>query len=126
MATALIRLGGITSHGGSVIEASGHCGNGNLGLVRTGGVNSCPIPGLGQNPIISGDISMLIDGSAGEVAGITAWQLAHYEGAANASQVLCVSNQGVCERAALIMRSGNTLSSWPMPTLFTHLRSQNP
>jgi uncharacterized Zn-binding protein involved in type VI secretion len=63
MATALIRLGDITSHGGSVIEASGHCDSNNLGLARTGDLTSRPILGLRQNPIISGDISSIIDSS---------------------------------------------------------------
>ncbi len=63
MAGALIRLGDTTSHGGTVIEASGHSDSGGLGLARAGDMTSCPIHGHGQNPIIGGDQSMIVDGS---------------------------------------------------------------
>jgi hypothetical protein len=47
-------------------------------------------------------------GRAGAVSGLTALALAHCEVAANASQVLCVSNQDAYERVALIVRPENT------------------
>lgn len=62
MARALIRLGDSTSHGGTVIEASGMSGSGNMGISRVGDKVTCPIPGHGTNPIVSGDPTFIVDG----------------------------------------------------------------
>ena len=62
MAGPLIRLGDKTSHGGSVIEASTLSDVGGVGIARVGDKTSCPIPGHGTNPIVSGDMTMIVDG----------------------------------------------------------------
>ena len=63
MAGALIRLGDKTSHGGTVIEASGHTDSGGIPVARVGDKVSCPIRGHGCPPIVSGDATLIIDGS---------------------------------------------------------------
>ena len=62
MAGPLIRLGDKTSHGGTVIEASTLSDIGGIGIARVGDKTSCPIPGHGTNPIVSGDMTMIVDG----------------------------------------------------------------
>ncbi len=62
MASALIRLGDTTSHGGVVIEASGKSFTGNVSIARMGDKVTCPIPGHGTNPIVSGDPTFIVDG----------------------------------------------------------------
>ncbi|MEO7496731.1 MAG: PAAR domain-containing protein [Massilia sp.] len=58
----VIRLGDKTSHGGAVIEASTHTTSGGIGVARMGDKVSCPLPGHGSNPIVSGDASLIVDG----------------------------------------------------------------
>jgi uncharacterized Zn-binding protein involved in type VI secretion len=60
MAGPLIRLGDKTSHGGVVIEASQYSDSGGIGIARMGDKASCPIHGSG--PIVSGDMTMIVDG----------------------------------------------------------------
>lgn len=62
MARALIRLGDSTSHGGTVIEASTIRRSGGIGIARVGDKVTCPIPGHGTNPIVSGDLTFIVDG----------------------------------------------------------------
>lgn len=62
MAQAFIVLGDRTSHGGTVIEASGHTSTGDLAVARLGDKVSCPKKGHGTCPIISGDPTVIIDG----------------------------------------------------------------
>ncbi|HEY4317359.1 MAG TPA: PAAR domain-containing protein [Herbaspirillum sp.] len=63
MSRAVIVLGDKTSHGGSVIEASGQTSSGNIKVARVGDKVSCPIPGHGNNPISTGDVTLTIDGA---------------------------------------------------------------
>lgn len=62
MAAPLIRLGDKTSHGGVVIEASQYSDSGGIPIARMGDKVACPIPGHGANPIISGDMTLIVDG----------------------------------------------------------------
>ena len=62
MSGPIIRLGDKTSHGGAVIEASPHTTSGNIAVARMGDKVSCPLPGHGSTPIISGDATMIVDG----------------------------------------------------------------
>lgn len=62
MAGPLIRLGDKTSHGGAVIEASTQSDIGGIGIARMGDKTSCPLPGHGITPIVSGDMTMIVDG----------------------------------------------------------------
>jgi uncharacterized Zn-binding protein involved in type VI secretion len=60
MAGPFILLGDKTSHGGAVIEASQHSDSGGVGIARMGDKVSCPRHG--NNPIVSGDATMIVDG----------------------------------------------------------------
>ncbi len=60
MAGPLIRLGDKTSHGGAVLEASQHSDSGGIGIARVGDKVSCPKHGNGT--IVSGDMTMIVDG----------------------------------------------------------------
>lgn len=60
MAGPLIRLGDKTSHGGVVIEASGASDAGGVGIARVGDKSACPLHG--PQPIVSGDLSLQVDG----------------------------------------------------------------
>jgi uncharacterized Zn-binding protein involved in type VI secretion len=62
MASPLIRLGDKSSHGGTVLEASSFTSGGGSGVARVGDKVSCPIPGHGTGPIVSGDPGMLVAG----------------------------------------------------------------
>jgi len=62
MTRALIRLGDLTSHGGSVIEASVKFTSDGIGIARMGDKATCPIKGHGTNPIVSGDPTFIVDG----------------------------------------------------------------
>jgi uncharacterized Zn-binding protein involved in type VI secretion len=62
MAGPLIRLGDKTSHGGAVLEASPHSDSGGVGVARMGDKVSCPKHG--NNAIVSGDTTMIVDGKA--------------------------------------------------------------
>ncbi|OON62805.1 hypothetical protein B0920_05060 [Massilia sp. KIM] len=56
----LIRLGDKTTHGGAVIEASGASDAGGVGIARMGDKTACPMHGV--VPIISGDMTLIVDG----------------------------------------------------------------
>lgn len=56
----VIRLGDKTTHGGVVVEASPHSDSGGIPIARMGDKTVCPIHG--PNPIISGDMTMIVDG----------------------------------------------------------------
>lgn len=62
MAGPVIRLGDKTSHGGTVVEASAMSDSGGIGIARMGDKTSCPIPGHGTSPIVSGDQTFIVDG----------------------------------------------------------------
>lgn len=64
MAGNLILLGDKTSHGGTVIEASGESAVGGVRIARVGDKVACPLPYHGVCPIITGDPTMMIDGKA--------------------------------------------------------------
>ena len=64
MTRAFIVLGDKTSHGGTVIEASGQTFTGGVAVARVGDKVSCPKRGHGSNPITTGDVSLIIDGAA--------------------------------------------------------------
>ena len=71
MAQAFIVLGDKTSHGGTVIQASGETFTGNVAVARVGDKVTCPIRGHGTNAIVSGDASLIVDGAAVARAGDT-------------------------------------------------------
>ena len=56
----VIRLGDKTTHGGAVIEASMQSDTGGLPIARMGDKTVCPLHGV--VPIISGDMTMIVDG----------------------------------------------------------------
>ena len=56
----LITLGNKTSHGGIVLEASGHSDCGGIPIARMGDKVSCPMHGI--TIIVSGDVTMIVDG----------------------------------------------------------------
>lgn len=60
MAGPLIRLGDRTSHGGTVVEASMVSDIGGIGIARVGDKVSCPVHG--DQVIVSGDQTMIVDG----------------------------------------------------------------
>lgn len=60
MAGPLIRLGDKTSHGGAVISASPHSDSGGIPIARLGDQTSCPVHGT--VPIVSGDMTLIVDG----------------------------------------------------------------
>ena len=62
MARKWIVLGDKTSHGGTVIEASGSSATGDVMIARVGDKVSCPKRGHGTCAIISGDPKVIIDG----------------------------------------------------------------
>jgi uncharacterized Zn-binding protein involved in type VI secretion len=62
MAGPLIRLGDATSHGGSVIGASGSTDSDGVPIARVGDAVTCPRKGHGTNSIVSGDPTLIIDG----------------------------------------------------------------
>ncbi len=61
MGRAWIVLGDKTSHGGTVISASGFTSTGGVSVARKGDMVSCPRDGHGTCPIISGDYTLIID-----------------------------------------------------------------
>lgn len=71
MTRALIKLGDATSHGGTVIEATGKSMIGNIGIARVGDKVTCPIKGHGTNPIVSGDPTFIVNGQPVARAGDT-------------------------------------------------------
>lgn len=60
MTGPFIILGDKTSHGGAVMETSQHSDTGGVGIARMGDKVSCPKHG--NNPIVSGDTTMIVDG----------------------------------------------------------------
>jgi uncharacterized Zn-binding protein involved in type VI secretion len=62
MSQAVIVLGDKTSHGGTVIEASGQTLSGNVRVARVGDKVTCPIHG-NNHRISTGDVSLTIDGA---------------------------------------------------------------
>lgn len=62
MAGPFIRLGDGTSHGGSVVGASGFTDSDGVPVARVGDAVTCPLKGHGTNSIASGDGTMIVDG----------------------------------------------------------------
>lgn len=62
MSKPLIRLGDSTSHGGTVITASAQTDILGIQVARIGDKTSCPIPGHGSPPIVTGDLTLIVDG----------------------------------------------------------------
>lgn len=60
MAGPFIRLGDKTSHGGIVVEASMVSDIGGIGIARVGDKVACPMHGV--QVIVSGDMSLVVDG----------------------------------------------------------------
>jgi len=60
MAGPVIRLGDKTSHGGTVVEASAMSDSGGIGIARLGDMTACPLHGA--VPIVTGDMSWIVDG----------------------------------------------------------------
>lgn len=63
MAKPFIVLGDKTSHGGTVVSASGQTTTGGVGVARVGDKVTCPIKGHGNNVIVSGDPMLVVDGA---------------------------------------------------------------
>jgi len=63
MGKAFIVLGDKTSHGGTVVSASGQTVTGGVGVARIGDKVTCPIKGHGDNQIVSGDAMLIVDGA---------------------------------------------------------------
>ena len=63
MGQPFIVLGDKTSHGGTVIQASGQTSTGNVAVARVGDQVTCPIKNHGTNAIVSGDATLIIDGA---------------------------------------------------------------
>ncbi|HEY3300066.1 MAG TPA: PAAR domain-containing protein [Methylophilaceae bacterium] len=57
-----IVLGDKTSHGGTVVSASGFTSTGGIPVARVGDMTSCPRDGHGDCAIVSGDPTVIIDG----------------------------------------------------------------
>lgn len=60
MAGPIIRLGDKTTHGGVVVEASNNSDSGGVGIARMGDKTVCPMHG--PVPIVSGDMTLIVDG----------------------------------------------------------------
>lgn len=60
----MIVLGDKTDHGGEVIEASGVTDTHGKRIARVGDKVTCPKKGHGTNAIVTGDLTMVIDGKA--------------------------------------------------------------
>lgn len=71
MAAPLIVIGDKTSHGGTVIEASGFTSTGETAIARVCDKVSCPKKGHGVCPIVTGDPTLIIDGKPAARAGDT-------------------------------------------------------
>lgn len=61
---AVIVIGDKTSHGGTVVGCAAAADTCGKGIARVGDLVTCPIKGHGTNPIVSGDMTFLIDGQA--------------------------------------------------------------
>ncbi len=62
MGRPFIVMGDRTSHGGTVVAASGTTDTHGKFIARVGDKVTCPIPGHGTTVIVSGDPTMIIDG----------------------------------------------------------------
>ena len=62
MSRPFIVLGDSTTHGGTVVGASGETDTGQRRVARVGDSVACPIPGHGVNPIVTGDSTTIVDG----------------------------------------------------------------
>lgn len=62
MALPIVRLGDMTSHGGTVTTASPTHSLGGIGIARMGDKISCPMPGHGVNVIVEGAATYLVGG----------------------------------------------------------------
>lgn len=62
MSKRFIVIGDRTSHGGTVIEASGSSSSGGIKIARVGDKVTCPQKGHGTCPIVSGDPTVIVDG----------------------------------------------------------------
>ncbi|WP_124950406.1 PAAR domain-containing protein [Sulfuriferula thiophila] len=62
MGRGFIVLGDKTSHGGTVIEASGNSASGDVRIARIGDKVTCPKKGHGTCAIVSGDPTIIVDG----------------------------------------------------------------
>jgi uncharacterized Zn-binding protein involved in type VI secretion len=62
MGRPFIVLGDSTSHGGTVVGASGTTDTGGRRIARVGDAVTCPKRGHGTTVIVSGDPTMIIDG----------------------------------------------------------------
>ena len=60
MSGPVIRVGDKTSHGGAVVEGAPHSDSGGIPIARLGDKTTCPIHGSGT--IVSGDMTMMVDG----------------------------------------------------------------
>jgi uncharacterized Zn-binding protein involved in type VI secretion len=63
MSRPFIRLGDSTSHGGTVTSVSVQTDVLGIQVARIGDKTSCPIPGHGSPLIITGDPTLIVDGS---------------------------------------------------------------
>jgi uncharacterized Zn-binding protein involved in type VI secretion len=85
MSRPFIVLGDRTSHGGTVVGASGSTDTHGQRIARVGDMVSCPKKGCrGLFPIVQGDASMLIDGAA-----------AAYQGCKTACGAILIASQSV-------------------------------
>jgi len=64
MGRPFIVLGDKTDHGGEVVGCSGVSDTHGKGLARVGDMVTCPKKGHGTNKIVSGDLTMVVDGQA--------------------------------------------------------------
>lgn len=62
MGLPIVRLGDLTSHGGTVVTASMMHTIDGVGIARVGDNIACPIPGHGVNAIVEGAPNYLIGG----------------------------------------------------------------
>jgi uncharacterized Zn-binding protein involved in type VI secretion len=62
MSRPIIVLGDTTSHGGTVIEASGQSASGEVRIARVGDMVKCPKRDHGTCPIVTGDPTFIVDG----------------------------------------------------------------
>jgi len=62
MGRPFIVMGDGTSHGGTVVGASGTTDTHGKFIARVGDKVTCPIPGHGSTVIVSGDPTMIVDG----------------------------------------------------------------
>jgi uncharacterized Zn-binding protein involved in type VI secretion len=63
MATAVVRLGDVSDHGGTIISASTNVFANGIGVARNGDMHSCPIPGHGITPM-SSDSTVKVNGQS--------------------------------------------------------------